>query len=225
MSKEEPRTWVALDTETTGLDASLHGPWEVAVVSEEGEEWCWELPVHLGFADSYSLSVGGYYDRAEKERLTGPLETYGLKYLQTSSQPIAERVVHPSAGEGPMYMREAIEEIHAVLRNRIVVCSNPHFDCKMLSPLFTEASLPAEPWYYHPADIKSIAWGVLVGEGALGDTRLDGRSDAMIDAAVGEAGWSGQHDRHTALGDARWAASFLRMMEERGAHPKQVAGV
>lgn len=217
-----PRGWVALDTETTGLDEVVHGPWEVGIVSEAGEEFAWELPVCLVQSDSYALNVGGYWERAEAARIPDPLASLPLGFLPDEASPIAHRKVHPSTGEGQMYAMDAIEEIHGVLRDRIVVCSNPHFDCKMLSPLFRAALLPAEPWYYHPADIKSIAWGVLAAEGAVGtgEYRLDGRSDDLIDAAVGTEGWSRGHDRHTALGDARWTAAFVRMMEERGRYPR-----
>ena len=54
-----------IDTETTGLDARIHQPWEVCLWREDADgptTLC--LPHTLEHADQQALSIGGYWERA-----------------------------------------------------------------------------------------------------------------------------------------------------------------
>lgn len=60
---------VFVDTETTGLDPDRHEIWEVAAIwrADSNDRWIervWQLPVDLGRADSKSLELNNYHERA-----------------------------------------------------------------------------------------------------------------------------------------------------------------
>lgn len=96
-----------IDTETTGLDARIHQPYEVCWWREdESEPTTLRLAHSLEFADRQALRIGGYFERgAARER-------HGLWTNGTSDQ----------AG----YLFEAL---HGVT----LVGSNPAFDAAMLT--------------------------------------------------------------------------------------------
>ena len=53
-----------IDTETTGLDARIHQPYEVCIWREdEPNPGTLALPHSLEFADQQALRIGGYHDR------------------------------------------------------------------------------------------------------------------------------------------------------------------
>ena len=53
-----------IDTETTGLDARIHQPYEVCIWREdEDEPRTLHLPHSLDYADGAALRIGGYFDR------------------------------------------------------------------------------------------------------------------------------------------------------------------
>jgi hypothetical protein len=62
-----------IDTETTGLDARIHQPYEVCFWREgKGKPVTLNLPHSLEFADSAALKIGGYHERG-----FSPYETNG----------------------------------------------------------------------------------------------------------------------------------------------------
>ena len=59
-----PTTLCFIDTETTGLDARIHQPYEVCIWREDAESpWTQGLPHSLEYADGAALRIGGYFDR------------------------------------------------------------------------------------------------------------------------------------------------------------------
>ncbi|HJR88958.1 MAG TPA: hypothetical protein VJ782_02230 [Aeromicrobium sp.] len=53
-----------IDTETTGLDARIHQPYEVCFWREDSDgPTTLNLPHSLEFADATALGIGGYHDR------------------------------------------------------------------------------------------------------------------------------------------------------------------
>lgn len=53
-----------IDTETTGLDARVHEPYEVSWWLEDAPKpETWGLPHSLAHADGNALRIGGYFDR------------------------------------------------------------------------------------------------------------------------------------------------------------------
>lgn len=92
-----------IDTETTGLDARIHQPYEVCYWREDKPEpRTVDLPHTLDFADPAALRIGGYWDRQK----------------------------HPLGGSGSTYMQG---ELADALRGVTLVGSNPAFDAAMLT--------------------------------------------------------------------------------------------
>lgn len=53
-----------VDTETTGLHPDRHEIWEVGLITPDGAEHEWLLPVHhLEDADPFALQIGGFHER------------------------------------------------------------------------------------------------------------------------------------------------------------------
>ena len=53
-----------IDTETTGLDARIHQPYEVCVWREDWDQpETYDLPHDLTHADQQALKIGGYFER------------------------------------------------------------------------------------------------------------------------------------------------------------------
>lgn len=93
-----------IDTETTGLDARIHQPYEVSWWREDKREpVTLELPHSLDHADGQALNVGGYFDRG----MTPHGDPAGDCY------------------EARVLVRE--------LRGTTLVGSNPAFDAAMLT--------------------------------------------------------------------------------------------
>jgi DNA polymerase-3 subunit epsilon len=56
-----------IDTETTGLDARIHQPYEVCIWREDAAEpKTLELPHSLVHADQQALNIGGYWERDQR---------------------------------------------------------------------------------------------------------------------------------------------------------------
>ena len=94
-----------IDTETTGLDARIHQPYEVCWwrEDEDGPRTYW-LDHTLDHADQQALNIGGYWKRNAIGALPGG-------YLQTA---------------GPRWVALALEGV-------TLVGSNPAFDAAMLT--------------------------------------------------------------------------------------------
>lgn len=181
-----------VDVETTGLDPTIHEIWEVAVI-EPGDEPCrlydekthpehvWVLRPDLASADSSALRISGYYDR----------------------RPVA--MGHPL---------EVARDIARVLAGRHLVGAVPSFDAAFLER-FLRRNGQAPAWHYHLIDVEALAVGYLHGRPANAlttdydplpvVTRLPWDSEA-VSRAVGVDPKA--FDRHTALGDARWARAI-----------------
>lgn len=170
-----------VDTETTGLDPDLHEIWEVGLILRDsafGEsEYHWRLPVDLGRADPMALKISGYFERADSLRLTNP-EDFARQFEErTRGAHLVGAVI--SFDE---------ERLRRLLRR--------HGCCPM--------------WHYHLIDVEALAVGYLYG--SLGEVdgdrqfprpSLPWRSDDLSRECGVEP--PGDDQRHTALGDARWA--------------------
>jgi len=173
-----------LDTETTGLDPRHHEVWEVAVVRAEHrpgrllvlDEYVRQIDVHhLEDADPYGLEVGGFHSR----RL-----------------PQSQRI-RPKG---------AAAEIEKRTRGRMMVGAVPSFDSAFLTKLLHEQGRPVT-WHYQLIDVETLVAGYLAADALNRDRYQDAaqppwHSDALLElvgVTVPEV------DRHTALGDARWA--------------------
>lgn len=170
---------VFLDCETTGLDPSVHVPWEVAIIEPDGTEhvWCWRpADVVMEEADLTALGIGRFRERA-------PLIYDGAFEEQVASQ------------------------VSGLLEGNVVVGSNPHFDVTMLTAWldFHHMDWPA---HYRPVCAITMAAGLLHGEELAGMTGpLEILEQPWSSYQISQAcsiDPPGEAERHTALGDARW---------------------
>lgn len=53
-----------LDTETTGLNPDLHDVWEIAAITDTGDEHAWMVRPDLTHADAKALHINRFYERA-----------------------------------------------------------------------------------------------------------------------------------------------------------------
>jgi hypothetical protein len=94
-----------IDTETTGLDARIHQPYEVSWWLENAEEpVTLDLPHDLAYADQRALEIGQYHERSMRP------------FHEGNDQYAARRIIR-------------------ALRGVTLVGSNPAFDAAMLTRL------------------------------------------------------------------------------------------
>lgn len=177
-----------LDTETDGVHPNRRA-WEIAAIRRAPDgtqtEWQAYVDIDLSTADPFGLRIGGFYDR----------------------HPLGRHIAHggdwsvPSLGtEWHLSGRSAAYEVAKLTHGAHIVGAVPNFDTEVLAPLLREHGLtPA--WHYHLVDIENLAVGYLAGKGQpiAPPWKSDELTELLGLPAVPEA------ERHTALGDARWA--------------------
>lgn len=178
---------VVLDTETTSLRRDRRA-WEVGMIriDETGvrELGIYVADVDLSNADPKSLEIGGFYQRHLRYRPPG------------------------STGGGNEAMTEANAAglVEQWTRGAHIVGAVPNFDTEVLGDmLFRHRLCPA--WHYHLTDVETLVAGYLLGKGD--GPKLPWKSDDLS-RAVGVN--PDDFDRHTALGDCRWALAQLRVV-------------
>lgn len=187
-----------IDTETTGLDPDRHQLYEIAVITDDGtgqraEHTWWIAGVDLSTADPDALRISRYYQRTPT-----------------------------AAWEHPDIVAREVAELTA---GRHLVGAVPSFDAAFVNR-FLRANGHAPSWHYHLVDVEALAAGYLaaggIGAAILGpgdfDPRPPWKSD-LLSQAVGVQ--PDRAARHTALGDARWAAAIYDavMRHIRHIHP------
>jgi hypothetical protein len=197
-----------IDTETTGLDPDRHEIWEVGLILPDGTEHEWQLPVDLGRADPIALNIGRFHDRRPAQgtqhyRPWGP-EKYEGRF-----------VIHPDV------MSEWCAEFVRLTRGLHLAGAVVSFDAERLWMLLRDYH-QCPMWHYHLIDVEAMAVGFIRGRAqgiaAAGDiTRFPSSVTALknvtppwrsddLSLAVGVD--PANFDRHTALGDARWAQAI-----------------
>ncbi|HVX20904.1 MAG TPA: hypothetical protein VHB02_06135 [Acidimicrobiales bacterium] len=189
-----------IDTETTGLDPDWHQIWEIGlIVREEGcpdQEFCWQLPVDLLMADPIALEVGRFHQR------------HAQGYAWDRDRPEDVPTV---------YSRESVAwSIAKLTHGAHLVGAVVSFDEERVRRLLRENNL-IPPWHSHLVTVEALAAGYLAGVG----------QQAMNDGLIQEVDmhrvappWNSEElsravgvepekfDRHTAMGDARWAMAI-----------------
>lgn len=175
---------VFIDTETTSLRPDRRA-WDIGlIVREPGQpdvEHQWFVPIwelDLGNADPFALRIGRFYER------------------------------HPqmNGAEPNLFDDECdvLQEVEALTRGAHLVGAVPNFDAEVLATRMREHGI-APSWHYHLIDVEAMAVGWLARE-ATRPLPLPWNSDdltSLLDLPPIPEG-----ERHTALGDARWARSI-----------------
>lgn len=184
-----------VDCETTGLDPERHEMWELAVIVRDGGnsmdgEWTWHLPVNLAKADPMALSIGRFYER--RRRLPGwncVLEC---------------RAANPARWRGTT-AKSVASQVANLLDGAHIVGAVPSFDTGFLRP-WLRANGHAACWHYHLITVEALAIGYLAGmrhPDELPALAPPWKSDELSRAIL--VAPPSDEERHTALGDARWA--------------------
>jgi hypothetical protein len=178
-----------LATETDGLHSGRQA-WDIAIIRRDPDgtqtEHQFFVEIDLSTADPKGLRIGKFYDRH-------PIGRH-IAHRDSWSVPSFERVDHKSARDAAFAVAQLTHGAH-------IVGAVPSFDTDTLDPLLRRHGLiPA--WHYHLIDIEVLALGYLAAtrnEVIHPPYRSDDLTLALgLDPAPPE-------DRHTALGDARWA--------------------
>lgn len=207
-----------VDTETTGLDPDRHSIWEVALITPSGDEHVWQFPVVEIEADPFALDIGRWWER--RWGTTNDVSDIDAKY--NAHNPKARRKNFPDEGRAITpgldwcrYFQRLTAGLH--LAGAVV-----SFDEERLRRLLRSNGV-VQRWHYHLIDVEALAAGWLAGiradaadmdptgdpgnehEGNMDTARPPWKSDDLS-RAVGVD--PDQFDRHTALGDARWAKAM-----------------
>ena len=211
-----------IDTETTSLRPDRRA-WEVGLIvrSEDGShdaEHRWFIDVRdldLGNADVMSLKIGRFYER--------------------HPQVAAEHLSSPEIRRED----DAMRNIERLTRGAHLVGAVPNFDADVLGARMRANGI-CPSWHYHLVDIEALAVGWLNGRRARQNEIVDGyplendgkeapglvrwndliknasppwKSDDLSEALGVKVS---DEDRHTALGDARWAMAIYDAVTGHG---------
>lgn len=175
-----------VDTETTGLHPYDHEIWEVGLIVDDVEHH-WFLPVNLSKADPFALNIGGYHNRHPRGLHCAGGETGGVT-------------------DTDLFCRQFAK----LTWGRHLVGAVVSFDEERLRRLLRRHG-QAEGWHYHLVDVEALAVGYLAGRAGLCEdgccdlVRPPYKSDQLTEALGIEVD---DMDKHTALGDARWAKAI-----------------
>jgi len=185
-----------VDTETDGVHPARK-PWEIAIIRRDpdGTEATWAafVEIDLSTADPFGLRVGRFYDRHPLGRWLSATPTAG-----------AGGPRWPLAELGDVVSRAAAARTIAQWTHGAHLVGNvPNFDAEVFDGLLRAHGL-APAWHYHLIDCESLAVGYLAAQGHPAPPPW---SSEYLSEAVGVP-VAPEEDRHTALGDARWAMAI-----------------
>jgi hypothetical protein len=118
--------------------------------------------------------------------------------------------------DAALSIKRAAQEIHDLTSGAMIVGAVPDFDAVRIARLLRLAEL--EPgWHYHLQDVENLAVGFLYGfckfadeapqEGSTVEVALRRPYDSEVLSRAMDVDPE-QFDRHTALGDVRWARAL-----------------
>jgi len=169
-----------VDTETTGLDPERHEIWEVGLILPGGTEHEWQLPVDLSRADPIALNIGRFHERRWLPVLRSADREPTAPGRQTAPDEFAYHFVRMTRG---LHLCGAVVSFDA---ERLWKLLRANGECPM--------------WHYHLIEVEALAVGWLAGH------VTPPWDSNELSRAVGVD--PDQFDRHTALGDARWAKAM-----------------
>lgn len=177
-------TIVFVDTETTSLRPDRRA-WDIALIlrrpGKPDVEHQWFIAAEdldLGGADPFALKIGHFYERQPQFRVDREF-TFG---------DVADE-------------DDVLAHVELLTRDAHLVGAVPGFDAEVLGTRMRVHGIPPG-WHYHLIDVETLAVGYVRALTGLA-LELPWASEhlsRMLDVPVPAA-----EDRHTALGDARWA--------------------
>ena len=183
-----------IDTETTGLDPDRHDIWEVALITPDGREHVWQFPVDEMAADPFALQIGRYWDRRWPDDIG---EVSRLDAIYEAHSPKSRRRNFPSQGRAITPGKDWCARFRELTAGLHLTGAVVSFDEERLRRLLHGHGV-LHRWHYHLVDVEALAAGKLGLEPPW-------KSDDLS-AALGVT--VSDEDRHTALGDARWAKAI-----------------
>lgn len=211
---------VFLDTETDGIHP-YRKVWEVAMIRRHDgfeREIQFYVEIDLADADPFGLKVGRFYERH-------PLGCELSGAIAPRPRHIPEGMTWARVSVPPESEAAAARLVAQWTHGAHIVGAVPNFDTEVLGRLLRDQGLtPA--WHYHLIDVEALAVGYLAGRWAQAaadgnatepgpfDPGLPWDSDTLS-AALDVS--SPTDDRHTALGDARWAQRIYDAVMSGGA--------
>ena len=208
-----------VDTETTGLHPDRHSIWEVALITPDGAEHVWQFPIDEMTADPFALDIGRYWDR----RWPTDCDVDALDAIYSAHTPKARRKNFPDQGRAIKPGKTWCEHFRRLTAGCHLAGAVVSFDEERLRRLLHSHGV-LHRWHYHLVDVEALAAGYLAGEfnacQSVGNPDADGPTEQEVRAAMPP--WDSgalsraigvdpdDFDRHTALGDARWARAIYR---------------
>ena len=180
-----------VDTETTGLDPERHEIWEVGLILPDGSEYLWQLPVDLSRADPMALNIGRFHDRQAMAARTG--HTNGDVTELVDRWQFARKFARLTRG---LHLAGAVVSFDA---ERLWKLLRANGECPM--------------WHYHLIDVEALAAGHLAEHDVNRTLAHPPWNSNDLSRAVGVD--PDTFDRHTALGDARWAKAIYEAVMGR----------
>lgn len=170
-----------VDTETTGLNPSIHFPWEVAIIETLADSV--EKVLYVTCRRTILIPVPRrFHGRINTEAL----EINGLRKRHPEVLDFAKCKVDNVVPR--------VREIHTTLTGKHMAGNVISFDANMLNAAFAYAGLDESPWHYHLVDTETLAAGKLGVQPPYKSTDLS----AALGVKLPEVA-------HTAMGDAEWA--------------------
>jgi hypothetical protein len=193
---------VFCDTETTSLRPDRRA-WDIGLIAREpgkpDVEHYWfidERDLDLGNADPMALKIGRFYERHPHYRLD-----------------------RESTGTDTESEYDALRLVEAITRGAHLVGAVPNFDADVLSARMRANGI-CPSWHYHLIDIEALAVGYMHGVNSHGHSSTTCAVNCIDDNMLPGLPWKSdelsealgitvsEEDRHTALGDARWARAI-----------------
>lgn len=177
-----------IDTETTGLHPDHHEIWDIAIIVDD-EEHCWQN----------KLSQAGLI----------LVDDWVRENTRFSTDYNHETAIWPW---------ETAERLEKLLKGRHLVGACPWFDSERLHSIYRRHMQETNhPWHYHLLDVECLALAdyidrVADARGDFIDLDLPIKSDDLSRMI----GVEPPEDRHTAIGDARWAKQIFEKIFGEG---------
>jgi hypothetical protein len=178
-----------VDTECTGLDPDRHEIWEVGLIVPADGTWSGPVPAGGWYEQSWQLPV----DLARADPIALNIGRFHDRRVLAGKLTRLDR-----------FARDFARLTHG----RHLVGAVVSFDAERLWKLL-RANGQCPMWHYHLVDVEALAAGK-VGMAPPWDS-----NDLSLAVGVDPADF----ERHTALGDAKWARSLYEAVMPAGTAP------